>query len=338
MAPRSARIRPFRRPIQDETAPIHGRLIAVIFGVYLALAAILTYVNGGAFITPDTIMVLLGVGAVILGRGRSFVRDWAPFLLLLFGYELMRGFADYIANVGDVTAADHGSVQVASLLHADEWLFRGHLPTTWLQDRLYTPGVVHWYDVGAALIYLFHFLLPLVFGFMLWLRNKEWFRRFTLSLLAMSYGAFFFYFLMPSAPPWLAQQWGYLDNVQRPSEAAYELFLPARFSHVDTFQLWTHASPNPVAAFPSLHAAFPWLVLLFAVRCFGKWGWLMLIYNAALWFSVVYLSQHWVVDVIAGIVWATAAFYATEALWRWAVSRAPIPPSVVAASVTSGDD
>jgi len=37
------------------------------------------------------------------------------------------------------------------------------------------------------------------------------------------------------------------------------------------------------------------------VRFFDRRGWLMLIYNAAVWFSVVYLSQHWVVDVIAGI-------------------------------------
>lgn len=312
-------------------------MAGIIVSVYLVLAAILTYVHGGSFITPDTIMILLAIGAMLLGRGKSFVRDWTPFFLLFFGYEFMRGFAFSIANVGDRSAADHGSIQVSSLLNADKWLFFGHVPTIWLQDHLYTPGVVHWWDVAAALVYLFHFLLPLIFGFALWLRHKEWFRRFTLSLLAMSYGAFFFFFLMPSAPPWLAQQWGYLDHVQRPSDGAYELFLPSRFSHFDTFQLWTHASPNPVAAFPSLHAAFPWLVLLFAVRFFGKRGWLLLIYNAAVWFSVVYLSQHWAVDVIAGIVWATVFFYGIEALWRWSAHRAPRVKPSVAMSPRSGD-
>ena len=321
-----------------ESAPLHGRVIGAIFAMYLAAAAVLTYVNGGAFITPDSIFVFLSLGAMLLGRGKSFVRDWAPFLLLLFGYELMRGFAVNIANIGDQTAADHGAIQVKSLLDADKWLFFGHVPTIWLQDHLYTPGVVHWYDVMAALVYLFHFLLPLIFGFALWLRNKDWFRRFTLSLLAMSYGAFFFYFLMPSAPPWLAQEWGYLDNVQRPSQGAYELFLPARFSNVDTFQIWTHVSPNPVAAFPSLHAAFPWLVMLFAVRFFGRRGWFMLIYNAALWFSIVYLSQHWVIDAIAGALWATACFYGTEAAWSWATNRTPRAKQAVAVTSISGDD
>src|SRR3712207_8829899 len=58
---------------------------------------------------------------------------------------------------------------------------------------------------------------------------------------------------------------------------------PQRFADVDTFRLWTQASPNPVAALPSLHAAFPWLVLLTAVRRFGRWGLLMVPYNLALW-------------------------------------------------------
>jgi membrane-associated phospholipid phosphatase len=64
-----------------------------------------------------------------------------------------------------------------------------------------------------------------------------------------------------------------------------------------------------------LHAAFPWLVLLFAVRQFGWKGLIVLPYNAMLWFSVVYLANHWVVDVLAGIGWASLAFVVTEWIW-----------------------
>ena len=31
--------------------------------------------------------------AVAMGRGRTFLADWLPFLLLFFAYEAMRGFA-----------------------------------------------------------------------------------------------------------------------------------------------------------------------------------------------------------------------------------------------------
>jgi hypothetical protein len=37
---------------------------------------------------------------------------------------------------------------------------------------------------------------------------------------------------------------------------------------------------------------------------------------------VVYLSQHWVIDAIAGAVWATAIFFLVEWFWmRRAVGR-----------------
>ena len=308
-------------PSRDEQPPTsareeraYRRITTALFVGYLLIGGLLTYLRGGSFLTPDRIAVLLLAGALVLGQGKAFIRDWGPFLLLLFGYELMRGVADNIADIGSLSREDHGNVLVQPLIDAERWLFFGHIPTIWLQDRLYEEGVTHWYDAMSAILYLLHFVLPLAFGFLLWLRDRPAFRRFTVALLVMSYGAFVFFLLVPAAPPWLAHQWGYLDDVARPSYQAYKLFLPQRFADVDTFRLWTQASPNPVAALPSLHAAFPWLVLLAAVRRFRKWGLLMVPYNLALWFAVVYLSQHWFVDVLAGIAWATLVWWLVE---RW---------------------
>ena len=195
---------------------MQSRVIVALFLAYCPDGAGLSYIRGGSFLTPDRIAVLLLAGAIILGQGKAFVRDWGPFLLLLFGYELMRGVADNMTNLGAYNAGDHGRILVQSLIDGDKALFFGHIPTLWLQDRLYTPGVTHWYDTGAALIYMLHFVLPLAFGFALWLRDRTMFRRFVLMLLAMSYGAFVFFLLVPAAPPWLAAEWGYIDGVDRP--------------------------------------------------------------------------------------------------------------------------
>lgn len=297
-----------------------------IFGGYLLFATALALVRGGTILTPDRIAVFLLFGAVVLGQGKAFIRDWGPFVLLLFGYEMMRGIADNMADLGQMTREDHGNIQLGWLIEVDKWLWFGHVPSMWLQDHLYVPGEVHWYDVIAAVVYMLHFVLPLAFGFALWLRSREAFRRFTLTLLVMSYGAFVFFLLLPTAPPWLAQEWGYLPNLDRPSQQAYQLFLPQRFQEFDTFKLWSAASPNPVAALPSLHCAFPFLVMLFAISYFGKWGWLLLPYNIAVWFAVVYLSQHWVVDVIAGVAWAAAVYIAVNWAWRrFVLNRRPQP-------------
>lgn len=307
---------PGASPIADDAgARLQSRLTVGLFIGYLVFAGALTYVRGGTFLTPDRIAILLLAGAAVLGQGKAFIRDWGPFVLLLFGYELMRGVADNMADLGTLQRDDHGNVQLEWLIDVDRWLFFGHIPSIWLQDKLYKPGDTQWYDVASAIVYLMHFVLPLVFGFFLWLRSRDAFRRFTVSLLLMSYGAFVFFLLLPTAPPWMAQDWGYLDNLERPSYQAYKVFLPQGLADYDTFKIWSEASPNPVAAFPSLHCAFPWLVMLFAFRIFGKWGWLLALYNAAVWFAVVYLSQHWVIDAIAGAVWATAIFLLVE--WFW---------------------
>ncbi len=317
---------PSNRPAisNDASATLYGRAVGVIFVAYLAVAIGLILIQGGSFFTPDRILLILAPAALMLGRGREFFRDWVPFLLLLMGYELMRGVADNMAHLGASTAADHGNIQLGWLIDVDRVLGFGHIPSIWLQDRLYTPGVTHWYDVAAAVVYLMHFFLPLIFGFALWWRSKDHFRRFAAALLLLSYGAFVFFLLLPTAPPWLAQEWGYLDQLQRPSQGAFRAFLPERYHNFDTFKLWTGASPNPVAAFPSLHAAFPFLVMLFALRFWGRKGWLLLPYNAAVWFAIVYLSQHWLIDAIAGAVWALACFGAVEWLWAWQAQRAGV--------------
>lgn len=308
----------------------YGVLVLAIFAVYMGLATLLYVIRGDSFITPDRWAVFLFVGAVVLGQGVAFVRDWIPFVLLVFGYEYMRGLAgDMIgANTGNINVqAQHTNVHVVSLLNADRALFGGHDPTLWIQHKLYTPGTVHWYDVLAALWYLLHFVLPCVFAFTLWVRHKDRFWRFTVAFLVMTYAAFGFFLFFPSAPPWLANNWGYLHGIQFTFNQAWSHLLGSggwggNFQAID---LWTKHSGNPVAAFPSLHAAFPWLVTLYAVKFYGKWGALLFFYNPILWFSVVYSGNHWVIDVLAGIAWATLSFVVVEWAWPRIVEGVRIP-------------
>jgi len=68
--------------------------------------------------------------------------------------------------------------------------------------------------------------------------------------------------------------------------------------------------PNPYTAIPSLHAAYPFLVLLFAVKFFRRRGLIVLPYVAIVWFAVIYLGEHYATDVLIGAAYATAAFFA----------------------------
>ena len=153
-----------------------------------------------------------------------------------------------------------------------------------------------------------HFALPCIFAFLLWVTRKDRFWQFTIALCLMTYSAFAFFLLYPAAPPWLANSWGVVDGIGWPASSVTKSIGVDPIRNLDTVSIWQNASPHPVAAMPSLHAGFPLLVLLFAVRFFGWKGLLALPYNASLWFSVVYLANHWVVDILAGMAWATLAF------------------------------
>lgn len=148
------------RQAPDETSPEGGgvgsgahrsytTLVVVIFASYMAVAIGL-YAWRGAYFTPDRWAIFLFLGAVMLGQWKAFLRDWVPVVMLIFGYEFMRGIAGQMVN-DQMQAEGREIVHVQELIDADRALFGGTLPTHWLQDKLYVEGQVHWYDYVALL-------------------------------------------------------------------------------------------------------------------------------------------------------------------------------------------
>lgn len=285
----------------------NDRLLIGLVAGYIALLSTLMIVRGVS-LTPDVLLFGLGLAAVLLGRGRLFLRDWIPFIGLFFAYELMRGYAD---NFG-------AEVHVADVLGLERWLFLGHVPTAVLQQWLHPASGIDLVAVVATVFYFLHFPLPLAVAFFLWLRRRRVFYDFVAALIVLSMAGFLTYLVLPVAPPWYAAEQGLLPGVEYLKRDGFAgLAALAGFRESD--YLFSYAfysiNPNEVAAFPSLHAGYPFLAFLFARRAFGRIGWLMLIYTAAVWFSIVYLADHYVVDILGGVAYAGAAY--------WAVLHAP---------------
>jgi len=78
---------------------------------------------------------------------------------------------------------------------------------------------------------------------------------------------------------------------------------------------------NQLAAFPSLHAGYPFLAFLMLRRAFGAVGWLALGYAALVWWAIVFTGDHYVIDVLGGIAYATAAYFAIRMLVPAMTSR-----------------
>ena len=96
----------------------------------------------------------------------------------------------------------------------------------------------------------------------------------------------------------------------------------AVLSSIQVIDTDTQLASNPVAAMPSLHTAFATIIALFAIRrLHGRLRWIVLIYPVLMGLSLVYMAEHYVVDLLAGVVYAVAVDFGVGRYERWRDDR-----------------
>jgi hypothetical protein len=99
---------------------------------------------------------------------------------------------------------------------------------------------------------------------------------------------------------------------------------------------------NLVAAMPSLHAAYPAMLLLFFWGDGRWWRVGLVVYTLAMGFTLVYGGEHFVTDVLVGWAYAVIAFtlvcVAWPAWWRARARRARLRVGDLAGRVAQGLD
>jgi hypothetical protein len=294
----------------------------IAWGVAVALFIVLVGFPG----SRTQIFVVVGVGLVAAGaasdsgtRWKRVLIDWLPFYVLLTLYDFLRGSA------GNLLLP-----HVLPQLKIDEWLFGGTAPTVTLQHWLYTPGVARPWDYAAFGVYMTHFIVSFIIAGVLWTFAHERFRRFAWLFVLLTFAALVTYALYPAVPPWLASKNGYLAPTAKIID---EMWTHVRFGNGSGIFSGTGHFADPVAAVPSLHAAYPMLITLFFWRSAGRWRWLLALYPLAMALTLVYTAEHFVIDVILGWMYATVVFVAGNRLFdayeerRAARARAHAVPS-----------
>ena len=229
----------------------------------------------------------------------QLVVDWLPIVAVLWAYDLTRGTADSL-GIG---------VHQLPMIDFDRFVF-GEVPTVWLQERLYEPGAVRWWDVGFTLVYTSYFIVPFVLAGWLWARDRLGFQRFTRRLVTLALAGLATYVVFPAAPPWMAGQMGLIGEVHRTTGRGWEVL------GVGTSSLFSkgQAASNLVAAVPSLHSAFTMLVALFLwARVRPALRPLLLLYPLAMGLTLIATGEHYFFDVVLGWLYAGAVM----ALWTW---------------------
>ena len=287
-----------------------GRTVAVLRWVLPAAYALTLGVflwRDGVWFARDRLLmwIVLGLLAFSVTDIRRWAHgvlvEWLPFALILWAYDLLRGLAD------DLWSSAH----VVPQLRADEILAGGTAPTVWLQERLWHgAGALQWYDYASWVVYVSYFLSTYLVAAALWFFAPDRFRRYVAVVALLAMMGFATYALFPAAPPWMASESGHLEPTTRLVGYVWSEIPIAHFNSL--FERGSQYA-NPVAAVPSLHAAYTMLIALFFWRSAGRGRGLLALYPVAMTFALVYTAEHYVVDVLLGWVYAVAAFVAVAA-------------------------
>lgn len=291
-----------RSPWQNVPVEARPRRRTLLLGTavgFVTVSAVFGFPTGREVVLGWVLLLLYAiVGGDAAAWRRAVLRDWGPFLAVLFAYDLLRGLSDGLA----------GRAHVLPQLRADEWLFAGTVPTVWLQQHLYRAHP-HWYDYVVVTVYMSHFVVPLAVAVGLWAGSYRQFRGYVWAFSVLTGLALLTFAVFPAAPPWLAARQGLLPFVERvPSHTLAAGGIPSIHSAITRGEAYA----NPVAAMPSLHAALPLLVLLLSwrrARALGRT--LLTLYVLAMAFTLVYGGEHYVADILAGWLYALVAVVVT---------------------------
>jgi membrane-associated phospholipid phosphatase len=161
-------------------------------------------------------------------------------------------------------------------------------------------------------------------------------QRFAWGFLLLNLAGFATYHLYPAAPPWYFHEHGCVVDLATGASAGPNLTRVDALLGMRYFGSLYGRASDVFGAMPSLHVAYPLLMTLegwHRHRALGRT--LLVAFYLAMGFSAVYLDHHWIVDAVAGSIYALLAFAAVR-LWRWpspfthatpAARRADIAPA-----------
>lgn len=291
-----------KQSLRSNDLKTHKAILILPIGYFIIVSIFM--IRNGVFFSPDLFFMAALLITLVLGRSRQFIKDWSVPVVLLLSYDYLRGLAPKLTE----------SVNIYPMINFDKIIF-GNLPTNSLQSIFYSGGAVHWYDYLGTALYMSHFIVPMLIGFIFWIKDKVYFRNYFLALLILSYGAFITYILFPAMPPWMAAQKGLIPEVYKVMDKVF-INLPRS---VDLPSVYKLVGANLVAAVPSLHAAYPLLTLLFLIKKYKTKGLFFLPYVFGIWFSIVYFGEHYVFDIAIGALYAVFAYVLViykDVLWQ----------------------
>ncbi len=274
----------------------------IILGIYTILAIIFyPSINNASFLILLNLTIAIGMVSISaisykFNPGRLFVlfrRIYiAPVIFLIYSQV-----QNYIQVVNPY---DYDRI----LIQWDQWLF-GVNPTEWI-NQFSHPMLTEYLQFS----YMLFFFFPLTLGIELHMRKRDrYFKEFARMILFAFFLSYLLYFFMPAIGPRF--------TIHEFSSISLEL--PGLFL-TETFRFLINAGGgivpgegNPAAmvnrdCMPSGHTMLTLINMSLAFKYRSRLRWVFLALGISLIIATVYLRYHYVIDLIAGAVFALIAF------------------------------
>ncbi len=299
----SSNVRMGNNPIDN----VFSKLTLSIAGIFLAI-----YLPWHIFaigFRTDHFYFLLIVTTLFFASSttRKIVIGFIFFLIYWFIYDAMRIYPNFNFN----------DIHILEPYNLEKSLFGIQSTIGQLTPNEYLVQNTNYYsDLASGIFYLTWVPLPIMYCIYLFFTDKRMLLIFSGTFLLANIIGFIIYYLYPAAPPWYVADFGFDVDFTIPGNAAQLLRFDSIIGY-PIFENMYNKNANVFAAIPSLHSAYPVVLLYFASKKRKWWLTTLCVVDViGIWYAAVYSMHHYIIDVILGAFCAIIAIFAFDLLLK----------------------
>lgn len=286
-----------------------SRIVIIALAIWLAVTALCVGFR------PEHLWLALLLAALFFATKptRKLMGALLPFIIFGISYDWMNIVHNYEVNSVDIQGIYETEKSLFGITTADG--------ATVTPNEFFSTHTSPVMDFLGGFFYLCWVPVPILFGLYLYYdRQVKIYLHFAIVFLLVNLIGFAGYYIHPAAPPWYVAQHGFdFDLSVGGNTAGLGAF--DRMTGLGIFEGLYGRNANVFAAVPSLHSAYTFVAFLYSLRSKSPL-WIKIglaIITLGIWFTAVYTSHHYIIDVTLGILCSLIGY----ALFEFALMRIP---------------
>lgn len=259
---------------------------------------------------PEHLWLALLIASLFFAcrTSRKTVVALLPFIIFGISYDWMNIVHNYDVN----------PVDIRGLYEAEKSLFgitaaTGEVLTP---NEFFARHTSTLMDILGGFFYLCWVPVPIFFGLYLYFgRQVKIYLHFAIVFLLVNLIGFAGYYIHPAAPPWYVALYGF-DFIEGTPGSVAGLEHFDEITGLGIFNGLYGRNSNVFAAVPSLHSAYTLVAFIYSMRAKCP-AWIrvaLAVITLGIWFTAVYTSHHYIIDVALGILCAITGYLLFEYL------------------------